>query len=335
MIRFAPFLLLTGLTLAEKAATLPSLMPASTKMEPGAPEVVPGAFGIVVLPDTQFYAQLHPEIFHQQTQWIADTAAKYQTKICIQVGDVTETSADEEWIVARDAFKRLEGRVPLVTAPGNHDYGGRLQVLAHRSPFSHWLPLATFSAMPTFGGVYDQQPEKTDNQWHRFEAGGRKWLVLGLEFAPRLDVLRWSNDVVAAHPDHAAIIFTHAYLDPKTNQRFKAGFYAKKSKPGEPEKMDITSGEDLWQELASKHANVAMVISGHACYTSHRTSKAKTGQEVQEMVVDYQKDVNGGNGWLRLLQVLPDGKTIRCQDYSPLLDRRCTMADRTFDFVLP
>ena len=61
---------------------------------------------------------------------------------------------------------------------------------------------------------------------------------------------------------------------------------------------------------------------------------AQSGQAVQEMVVDYQKDVNGGNGWLRLLQVLPDGKTVRCQDYSPLINQRCTMPDRTFDFEL-
>ncbi len=42
----------------------------------------------------------------------------------------------------------------------------------------------------------------------------------------------------------------------------------------------------------------------------------------------------GGNGWLRLLQILPDGKTVRCQDYSPLIDQRCIMSDRTFDFEL-
>lgn len=77
-----------------------------------------------------------------------------------------------------------------------------------------------------------------------------------------------------------------------------------------------------------------MVVSGHACYTSHRTSTGDAGNAVHEMAVDYQKDVNGGNGWLRLLQVLPDGKTVRCQDYSPLIDQRCVMEDRTFEFEL-
>jgi hypothetical protein len=332
---FAVVALTAGLCSAEERATLPSQLPASAKMEQGAPDPVPGAFTIVVMPDTQFYAQLHPEIFHKQTQWIVDTAARYQTKFVIQVGDVTETAGDEEWTVARDAFQRFDGKLPWSSAPGNHDYGDKLQINTHRSAFSHWLPVSKFSTMPTFGGVYDKQPDKSDNNWHHFEAAGRKWFIMGLEFAPRADVLRWASDVIGAHPDHSALIFTHAYLDPRTNERIKLSASVGKGKgPPPAEKPDITQGEDLWQRVASKHKNVVMVLSGHACYTNHRTSTGDAGNVVQEMVVDYQKDVNGGNGWLRLLQILPDGQTVRCQDYSPLIDQRCLLPDRTFDFVL-
>ena len=347
------FCLASGVALAEtkaeadpkagsKAKTLfpLAILPASVKMEPGAPEPVPGAFTIAILPDTQYYAQTYPDIFHKQTQWLADQAAKYQIKFVIQVGDVTETAAEAEWTVAQAAFKRLEGKVPWASAPGNHDYGGKLQIHSRRSPFSLAFPLASFQAMPTFGGVYDKQPDKTENQWHHFEAGGRKWLIIGLEYAPRVDVLRWAGDVAAAHLDHSVIIFTHAYLDPRTNERIKL-------QPGKPkaqaandsssppaEKPDLTQGEDLWRQVANKSPNVVMVLSGHASYTNHRASVAAAGQTVQEMVVDYQRDVNGGNGWLRLLQILPDGETVRCQDYSPHIDQRCLMPDRTFDFEM-
>ncbi|MDZ4286943.1 MAG: metallophosphoesterase [Prosthecobacter sp.] len=334
-------LLATTLCRAQEApkavAVVPvALQPASVQMVPGAPVAETGAFSIVVLPDTQFYAQLYPDIFHKQTQWIADTVSKYNTRLVIQVGDVTQTAVDAEWRVARDAFKKLEGKVPYACAPGNHDYGGRLQILSRRSPFGAWLPLASFQKMSTFGGVYDKEPEESDNQWHQFEAGGHQWLVIGVEFAPRADVLRWTNDVIGAHPGHSVIIFTHAYLDPKTNQRIHLSSSIQPRKgeiPSVPEENpDITHGEDLWQRVASKHPNVVMVLSGHASYSNHRTSPGASGQAVQEMVVDYQKDINGGNGWLRLLQVLLDGKTVRCQDYSPWIDQKCTMPDRTFDF---
>ena len=80
-------------------------------MQPGAPEVVPGGFTIAILPDTQFYAQLHQDIFHKQTQWLADNAAKYSMRFVIQVGDVTETSAESEWIVARFALEEARQRL--------------------------------------------------------------------------------------------------------------------------------------------------------------------------------------------------------------------------------
>jgi hypothetical protein len=80
--------------------------------------------------------------------------------------------------------------VLYVLPPGNHDYGGRLQTVAKRSPLSNDFPVSHFAQMPTFGGVYDAQPDKSDNSFHKFEAGGRKWLVIAFEFAPRNDVLR-------------------------------------------------------------------------------------------------------------------------------------------------
>ena len=302
------------------------------------PQAETGAFSIVVLPDTQFYSQLHPEIFHQQTQWIVDTIKRYDIRFVLQLGDITQTAAETEWIVARDAFARLNGKVAFSLAPGNHDYGDRLQTQTHRTRMSEFFPVSLFQSMPTFAGVYDRQPDKPDNQCHAFEAGGRKWLVIALEFAPRSDVLRWAGEVTARHPDHSVIIITHAYLDPKTNQRFQRTVKpAAKDAPAAATKLpepDLNQGEDIWQKLAAKHPNIALVLCGHACYTNRRTAIGSSGNTVHEMVVDYQKDVNGGNGWLRLFQILPDGKTIRSREYSPTLDQTSTMPDRTFDFQI-
>lgn len=325
---------------APKGPMPAALQPASVAMTPGMPPVEPGAFSIVVLPDTQLYAQLHPEIFHQQTQWIADNIQRYNMRFVLQLGDITQTAAEPEWIVARDAFARLKGKISFSLAPGNHDYGGRLQTQTHRSRMSEFFPVSLFQSMPTFAGVYDAQPDKPDNQCHAFEAGGRKWLVLALEFAPRSDVLRWAGDVAGKHADHSVIIITHAYLDPRTRARFQRTVPAPKksgaagavqqAQPG----PDLNQGEDIWQKLASKHKNIVLVLCGHACYTNRRTDMGEHGNTVHEMVVDYQKDVNGGNGWLRLFQILPDGKTIRSREFSPTLGQTSTMPDRSFDFQI-
>lgn len=306
-------------------------------MTPGAPPPILGGFTIMVVPDTQYYSQKYPEIFHKQIQWIADNVKTYNVPLVLQLGDITETSSDAEWQVAKEAFARLDGKVPYVLTPGNHDYGGRLQVLAKRSPMSTFFPVAHFAKMPTFRGVYDAEPQKSDNSCHTFTAGGRKWLVLALEFAPRNDVVRWAGDVCAKHADHSVIIITHAYLEAKTNQRiaFTGGYGYKPTPaaPGQPpaEKPDVNLGVELWEKLASQHANVAMVLCGHTSYTNHKRDTGIAGNTVHEVVVDYQRDVNGGNGWMRLLQFLPDGRTVRTRDYSPTLHQTCTMPDRSYD----
>jgi hypothetical protein len=316
---------------------VPAALPASTAMTPGAPPPVVGGFTIMVVPDTQYYSQKYPDIFHKQIQWIGDNLQRYNVPFVLQLGDITETAADAEWEVAKAAFARLDGKVPYVLTPGNHDYGDRLQVLSKRSAMSRYFPVSLFEKMSTFGGVYDAQPDKSDNSYHKFEAGGRKWLVIALEFAPRNDVVRWAGDICAKHPDHSVIIITHAYLEAKTNQRIAfTGGYGYKPAPAAPgapppEKPDLNLGVDLWNKLASQHENVAMVLCGHTSYTNKKSDKGKAGNVVHEVVVDYQRDVNGGNGWMRLLQVLPDGRTVRTRDYSPILDQTCTMPDRTYD----
>ena len=312
-----------------KAPVPPALQPASVSTAPGMPVAEAGACSIVVLPDTQFYSQLHPEIFHRQTQWIADNIKRYDIRFVLQLGDITQTAATAEWNVARAAFARLTGKVPFSLAPGNHDYAGQAETWTHRSRMSEFLPVSLFQAMPTYAGVYDAEPKRSDNQCHTFEAGGRKWLVVALEYAPRTDVLRWAGEVVSKHPDCTTIVITHAYLSPHNNQRFRSPAAAKSGTTAAP---DLNQGEEIWQKFVSRHPNIAVVLSGHACYTSRRTDTGVSGNTVHEMVVDYQKDVNGGNGWLRLLQILPDGKTVRSREYSPTLDQTSTMPDRTFDF---
>jgi hypothetical protein len=324
-----------------KVATIPAAQPASVATTPGAPPPVEGGFTIMVLPDTQFYSQKFPDIFHKQTQWIADNIQRYHVPFVLQLGDITETAADVEWQVAQAAFARIDGKVPYVLTPGNHDYGGRLQTVAKRSPLSTFFPVSHFAKMPTFGGVYDKQPDKSDNSFHMFEAGGRKWLVIAFEFAPRNDVLRWAGEVCDKHPDHSVIIVTHAYLNPRSNLRFEVtgGYGAKPSpnavNPTPDAQPDMNLGVGIWEKLASLHPNMAMVLCGHACYTNHKSDTGRAGNVVQEVVVDYQSDVNGGNGWMRLLHFLPDGRTVRSRDYSPVLDLTCTMPDRTYDMDFP
>lgn len=306
------------------------------------PAPVAGGFTLVVVPDSQKYVWKRPELYTLQAGWIAANIERYNFVRLLHVGDITQHNTPMQWEWARRAHAVYEGLIPAVYVPGNHDLGLNGKAASRDSLFSLHIPLAAYQRQAGFGGVYDGEPQRTENSYHFFEAGGRKWLVLALEFAPRDDVVRWVNEIVKAHPERSVILLTHAYLRPDATRfdrhittpgekRPNRGFdHYPLSKSAE----GFNDGEDLWKKLISRHANIAIVLSGHVCTSAHLVSEGVHGNRVHQILVDYQDSPEGGNGWLRLLQFLPDGKTVRVRDYSPLLDETSTAPECTFEFEL-
>ena len=294
-------------------------------------------FSIVVLPDTQIYAWKHPELFHAQTRWIAERRAKYNIEYVLHVGDVVEHNNEKEWKIAREALALLDGKVPYAIALGNHDIGPGGSSKTRDTLFGEYFLLREIKKWESFGGVYDKEPDKGENIYHVFRAGGRQWLALVLEFGPRDDVLRWAREVVAGHPECPVILITHAYLhnDGKRYDRAIPGQNAPPQDfPMAGDRAGLNTGEDIWRKLVSKNRNTVMVISGHVCVAARLTSKGEAGNRVHQMVVDYQDQERGGNGWLRLLRFSRGGRTVQVRDYSPVLDEWSGHPDRHFDLHL-
>ena len=126
--------------------------------------------------------------------------------------------------------------------------------------------------LKTFGSVYDLEPDRMDNSYHLFSAAGRDFLVLCLEFGPRRDVIRWANEVVARYPGREAILVTHAftYTD---NRRYDWAKFGRQQTWNPHDynivrhgiKDDVADGEQLWQELVSRHESFIFTINGHVC----------------------------------------------------------------------
>ena len=299
---------------------------------------VPGeAFSVVVLPDTQIYAWKHPELFYAQARWIAENTNRYKVKYVLHLGDVVQHNNDQEWKIARKAFSLLDGKVPYAIALGNHDIGPDGSAANRDTLFGKYFPLSEFKKWGTFGGVYDREPDRADNSYHVFDAGGRQWLVLALEFGPRDDVLRWADEVISKHPEHPVILVTHAYLDSdgrRYDRTIENQQYPPQDYPIAEDRAGLNSGEDIWTKLVAKHRNVVMVMSGHVCVAARLGSKGDAGNLVHQMLVDYQDQEGGGNGWLRLLQFSPGGGTVRVRDYSPVLDSWSEHPERCFQIEL-
>src|SRR5438552_12442990 len=54
-------------------------------------------FTIVVLPDTQYYSSLHPEILEAQVQWILANLDQRQIALVVHEGDIVDADEPRQW----------------------------------------------------------------------------------------------------------------------------------------------------------------------------------------------------------------------------------------------
>lgn len=120
------------------------------------------------------------------------------------------------------------------------------------------------------------------------------------KYAPDKKTLDWANEVLLKYADRRAIVATHAYLDTKNRNPI---------------------GTAIWDQLVRKHKTVFLVVCGHVIGTNMLKAESDDGQTVHEMLVDYQGEANGGDGWLRILRFSPAENKIFVRDYSPTLGR--------------
>ena len=286
---------------------------ASGASDAGPPAVPANTATVVVLPDTQYYSIYFPKIFTSQTDWILKQRDRRNIAVALHVGDLVEFASElPEWDVAGSAMRTLDGKIPYVLVPGNHDLG-----LDRQGPINDYFNPET---MPWITGT--MIPGQIENNYALVDIGPKPWLVLGLEYGPRNAVLNWADGVLKAYADRPAIIVTHAYLYPDGTRYHSTDqlFYPAGFTPAE----GINDGEMIWQTLIVPNPNVRLVFCGH--YGVGRlTSTRPDGSRVHQMLSDYQwRDELGGSGFLRTLEFDYGKKEIRVQTYSPYLDQFLT-----------
>jgi Calcineurin-like phosphoesterase len=282
---------------------------------------------IVLLPDTQTYAEKFPEVLDSQVNWIARNGGNIN--FVLQQGDLTQNNSEKEWKIVQSAFKRLDHKVPYVLAVGNHDMGsadGKFADVRNSQQYNSFFPIAEMNKLPGFGGTAEEG--KMDNAYYIFKTGKINWLVITLEFGPRNSILNWANGIIEKYPGHLVIINTHSYMysdstrqGPSDNWRPQA--YGVGKDTGD---ASVNDGEQIWEKLVKIQPNVKFVFSGHILNTGLGTlvSINDGGHLVYQMLANYQEgvkgSVKGGNGWLRILDIDFKKKTLQVSTYSPYIN---------------
>ncbi len=305
----------------------------------GALPFAPGSWTLAILPDTQVYAMSYPDLFLDQTRWIAANRDRYNIEYVLHLGDITNNNTSNQWQNAKSALSLLDGVVPYALVPGNHDYGANGGTENRSTQLHAFFPVADCAAWPTFGGV--MEPGRLDNSYHLFRAGGVDWLVLALEFGPRDSVVAWAGQIAAKHPARKKILITHAYTYSDDTRYDWAGKGTAQSwnPHGYPtgSALDGTNdGEELWRKLVKVHPGFVLVLSGHVLNDGlgRLSTTNDFGEVVHQMLVNYQMQTQGGEAVLRLIEFLPDGRTVRVKAYSPFSGAHKTDPQNQFVLTL-
>lgn len=174
-----------------------------------------------------------------------------------------------------------------------------------------------------------------------------KILVIAAEWAPRTEVLEWAKKLCTSKKYAAdrVIFITHSFLQERTAKRTANESYAI---------QPANYGQDIWDKLVNDTPNIRLVLCGHTGdvgefddAVAYRCDRNAAGKNVHQMMFNVQTlgggwEGNGGDGWLRILEFMPDGKTIKVRTYSPLFGISATtkqFAHRTgkidqFDMVV-
>lgn len=284
----------------------------------------PSAFTIAVLPDTQKYAKVYDHHFDAQTRWLAEQAERLNIRYVVHLGDVTNNNTTPEWEVVDRAMARLDGVLPYAMVSGNHDYHDK-PIRRSNSQLSAYFPVERFARWETFGEVMESG--SVENSYHTFEANGLRVLVVALEYAPRDETIAWANEVVRQHPEHLAILVTHAYLY-YDGQRYDYDTFGTDQRwspraSALSEEGTVNDGEQLWQKLVRVNPQFRLTLNGHVLGpgVARRCDPAEAGHDVHQLLVNYQMLEEGGSGYLRLLTFRPDAGVIESRTYSPSLNR--------------
>ena len=286
-----------------------------------------GVFRVVLVPDTQCYSLLYPEILEAQGQWIEEHLADLDIRAVAHLGDITENNEAAQWDVARRAFAPLVDSVPVVLSPGNHDLGPRGSAIDRSSMLEGFFPLGEMAAAPGFAESF--RGEAGNTAWF-FEGERHAYVWIGVEFAPRDAVVQWVHDVLAAHPERIGIISTHAYLDADGQRYDHTNGVAQAFCPYEygVAMEDANDGQELFDGAIAPNANARLVFSGHVPNGfAHRVDSNEAGADVHQLMADYQTGTRcpetggDGNGFLLALELEEDERSVlvRVRSYSPWL----------------
>ncbi len=308
-------------------------------------------WSIVFVPDIQNLIRTHDynKTWEAIGQWIADNAETENIQHVIGAGDSSWNATEDEFERAMKGFDKFMDLVPTNVIIGNHDYhwGTPDRVTTNYLKYFGEEAIKSSAAATTYVGYYDDPTGKstTENSYYRFSINGVKWMILQLEYHPRVSVMEWAEEILETYADDNVIVTTHAYIDGYGEYASNTYMEYTQNDANVGGSIGETS-EAIWNEYLYKYTNIKMILCGHKHNgTGSVVERIETnieGQKVPALMINAQ-DVDAGDGstnikeeayydykpigMLGILRFSADGTNVALQYYAPTSEKSFSPED--------
>lgn len=321
-------------------------------------------YTMVFIPDTQeLCTGVYTEEWMAAAQWIADNIENENIVHVIGAGDNTWTDDPAQWVRIKTGWDLFTNKVSWSNMTGNHDYPGSCTPTnnpdyteRNTTRYNFYFGknyIQSTAAKDTYCGSFaddyniygvtadeNGKYQGAENSYYRFAVNGVRWMILQLEYHPRVSVINWANEILAQYPDDNVILTTHGYIGadngrysthwmPYTKSDAAMGGYIGELMPMGAVAWPGGSEQPIWTHILDKNDNVKMLLCGHdGTSDGHvltRWDENEAGNIVPQVMINAQDlDVSYFEGealsMLGLLRFSADGTKCEIEYYSPYHD---------------
>jgi len=208
----------------------------------------------------------------------------------------------------------LDDTVPYGVAPGNHDYDW-WETVPVPQYYHQFFGAQRWSGKSYYGGSFGAL--SNDNHFDLISANGIDFVIIYLiwrdQTAPNQAEYDWADSILKAYPDRKGILVSHEIINPYRSWGW--------------------NGQQLYDTIKG-NPNLFLMLCGH--YGGEAIRFDKFGDNVvHSFLSDYQGDVNGGNGKLKVLKFVPAEDILRIETYSPTTNQWYTNSGAQVSIPFP
>jgi autotransporter-associated beta strand protein len=249
-------------------------------------------FEVIALPDTQYYCNstsYYPN-FVNQANWIVANQGSENIVFVSHMGDVVQDpSVASQWDRGVAAMNIISGSLPNLpysVSMGNHDHKTLFGLVEYGTDaFTSRFGLSRYAG----NSWYPTSANNGYNGYNHYQifstADYGQILNINLRETPAAGDLTWAQNVINAYPHIPTILSTHDYLT----------YGGSKS----------AAGTSIWNGLVYNNSQIFLVLCGHdygsgsTPGTAHVVDVNQAGENVVQVLSDFQNMSQGGLGYLR------------------------------------